>query len=84
MDDRYSAAHTRLVDHRLRHPKRLVSLFHPYGDDDTPDGKPGLENGFLRKNGVFTIHLAEFTAVFEGLYLENTNEKDRFKGATAD
>ena len=47
--------------------KKLVTIWNPWGDDWEPKGTPGIQNGYPRKGGVFTMPLQDFMAVFGGL-----------------
>ena len=49
-----------------------ITLWNPHGDGFTPKGTPGLEYGYPRKAGVFTLPLADFVTLFAGLAFETT------------
>ncbi len=48
-----------------------VTVFDCIGSDFTPKAKPGPRNGFEMKDGVFTMSLADFKAVFTGITYED-------------
>lgn len=47
-----------------------ITLWNPHGNDFSPRGPEGVENGFARKDGVFTIPLALFAQAFSRVYFE--------------
>ncbi|OWK45479.1 C2 family cysteine protease [Fimbriiglobus ruber] len=46
--------------------KKLVTVWNPWGDDWEPKEAPGLQNGYSRKGGAFTLPLHEFLIVMGG------------------
>jgi hypothetical protein len=51
-----------------------IKLWNPWGNDFTPKGKPGIENGYETKHGVFELPLKTFYNQFSGVVVE-TNKK---------
>ncbi|HLX63201.1 MAG TPA: C2 family cysteine protease [Planctomycetota bacterium] len=47
-----------------------VQLWNPHGNNFTPKGEPGLLNGYLHKNGIASIPLADFVQQFSGMAFE--------------
>lgn len=54
--------------------KRTVEVWNPWCNNRTPDGEPGLKNGYVTKGGRFTMPLGDFVRTFNGLTCE-TAEK---------
>ena len=50
---------------------KKVTVFDSIGDDFTPQGPPGPRNGFVMKDGVFSMSLGEFKEVFTGIGYED-------------
>ena len=48
----------------------MLTIWNPWGDDFTPKGPPGIQNGYARKHGVFTMPLDEFMSVYWVLSIE--------------
>jgi hypothetical protein len=49
-----------------------IQLWNPHGDNFTPKGIAGLEYGYPRKAGVFSMPLTDFVSQFAGLAFETT------------
>jgi hypothetical protein len=49
---------------------RMVRVFNPWGNHRTPNGPPGLENGYVTRNGIFEVPLKEFVQIFNGITYE--------------
>lgn len=47
-----------------------VRLWNPHGDNFRPKGEPGLQNGYARTDGIFTMPLVEFVQQFVGMAVE--------------
>jgi Calpain family cysteine protease len=47
-----------------------VKLWNPHGQDFTPHGVAGSENGYVTQRGVFVIPLTEFVKQFSGMAFE--------------
>ena len=47
-----------------------IRIWNPHGQNFTPKGTAGLENGYSTKNGQFEMPLPEFVKVFAGLAFE--------------
>lgn len=52
-----------------------VSLWNPHGQEFVPKGKPGKENGYPTKNGIFEIPVPQFVEQFSGMAFEVRTEK---------
>jgi hypothetical protein len=50
--------------------KDEIRVWDPHGDAFSPDGKPGPETGFPRRQGVCALPLAVFVKQFSGLAFE--------------
>ena len=50
---------------------RQLTIWNPWGDDFTPKGPSGIEHGWPRAHGVFTIPLRDFLRVFTWLDIEH-------------
>lgn len=48
----------------------MVTIWNPWGDDFTPKGPQGLQNGYTRRHGVFKMPLGEFMEVYWVLSIE--------------
>jgi hypothetical protein len=44
-----------------------IKIWNPHGQNFTPKGDPGLQNGYATQDGVFEMPLSEFVQVFAGL-----------------
>jgi hypothetical protein len=53
--------------------RRMVRVFNPWGNHRTPNGPPGVENGYVTRNGIFEVPLKEFVQVFNGITYETDN-----------
>ena len=51
---------------------RSVTIFNPHGKSTTPDGPPGLVNGYPTQNGTFVVPLEEMLLIFDYLAVETT------------
>jgi hypothetical protein len=49
-----------------------LRLWNPHGDDFTPKGPEGLEHGYARKGGVFSLPFSDFVMQFSGVAFETT------------
>jgi hypothetical protein len=49
-----------------------LRLWNPHGDSFTPKGPEGLEHGYARKSGVFSIPLSDFVMQFSGVAFETS------------
>lgn len=49
-----------------------LRLWNPHGDKFTPKGAEGLEHGYARKAGVFSMPLADFVMQFSGVAFETS------------
>ncbi len=49
-----------------------LRLWNPHGDSFIPKGAEGLEHGYARKSGVFSIPLADFVMQFSGVAFETS------------
>ena len=47
-----------------------LTIWNPWGDEYTAKGAPGIQNGYSRKHGVFTMPLDEFMSVYWILSVE--------------
>jgi len=47
-----------------------IHVWNPWGNNFTPKGNPGLENGYETKGGNFTLPLSDFARIFEEVYFE--------------
>jgi len=47
-----------------------LRLWNPHGDNFTPKGDAGLEHGYARKRGIFSIPLTDFVMQFSGVAFE--------------
>jgi hypothetical protein len=52
-----------------------VELWNPHGEDFSPAGAPGAENGYATVKGVFQIPVAQFVRQFSGMAFEVVAEK---------
>ncbi len=50
-----------------------VKIWNPWGTDFTPNGPSGPENGYERKNGVFSLALDEFIDFYSFLAIEENS-----------
>ena len=50
--------------------KDIITLWNPHGNNFTPTGTPGLVNGYVTQNGIFTMPLIEFAQTFAGVNWE--------------
>lgn len=50
--------------------KREVTIFDPRGVNHSPKGPPGPRRGFEMMDGVFTVSLTDYIAVFDGVGIE--------------
>lgn len=50
--------------------QRHVTVFNPWGNSFTPKGPPGKANGFMTKNGMFTLPLDQFHSIFSDVVYE--------------
>jgi hypothetical protein len=64
-------------DHRSDH----VTLWNPWGNDYTPKGPAGIENGFPTKHGVFRIPLTTLYEQFSNFHLETSKPLPPVHGA---
>ena len=51
---------------------RMITLFNPHGNTWAPKGESGLKNGYVTKQGRFTMPLAEFVECYQAIYFETT------------
>ncbi len=49
-----------------------VRLWNPHGNNFKPKGEPGLKNGYETRDGLFTIPLADFVRIFNGVSYEES------------
>lgn len=54
------------------HNSDEVTVWNPWGNDYTPKGPAGIENGFLTKHGVFRIPLTTLYEQFSNFHLETS------------
>jgi hypothetical protein len=52
-----------------------VELWNPHGEDFSPAGAPGAENGYVTVKGVFQIPVEQFVRQFSGMAFEVVAEK---------
>ena len=52
------------------HISDTVKLWNPHGQDFSPKGPPGPNNGYLTKKGLFTMTLADFASFFTCVQFE--------------
>lgn len=50
--------------------RRLVRVFNPWGNNRTPDGPPGLINGYVTRHGLFDVPLKEFIQIYSHIVFE--------------
>lgn len=56
--------------------EKSVHLWNPWGNDFTPTGEPGLENGYPTKDGRFSVPLDHFPRIFDTMYFESDRPID--------
>lgn len=71
----HSIAHSIAGDHvyailGFNKTSDMLTIWNPWGDDFTPKGPPGIQNGYARKHGVFTMPMDEFMSVYSVLSIE--------------
>jgi len=54
--------------------KDQIKVWNPWGNDVTPKGPPGTENGFETKHGIFEVPLKTLYSQFSSVFVE-TNRK---------
>lgn len=59
-----------------------LRIWNPHGDNFTPKGMEGLEHGYARKGGVFSIPLPDFVMQFVGVAFETTEPAAPTAGTT--
>jgi hypothetical protein len=59
---------------------RVVHVFNPWGNNVTPDGPPGLVNGYVIRDGHFDVPVDEFVRIFGGVGYE-TDQQAMPRGA---
>lgn len=47
-----------------------ITLWNPHGDNFTPQGPEGVENGYARTGGVFSMPLTDFAHAFSRIFFE--------------
>jgi hypothetical protein len=47
-----------------------VTIWNPHGNQFTPKGEAGVENGYPTKDGVFTVPLSDLARIFSGVTVE--------------
>ncbi|VTR96768.1 C2 family cysteine protease [Tuwongella immobilis] len=63
-------------------PKRdVVTIWNPHGSSFRPKGKPGIENGYPRKDGQFEVPWNDFVRIFSSVTWE-TNRASTLKPMT--
>ena len=48
----------------------MITLWNPHGQNFSPQGIPGLKNGYATRNGVLSLPLIEFVQIFVGVNWE--------------
>lgn len=71
----HSSAHSIAGDHvyailGFDKSSDMLTIWNPWGDEFTPKGPPGIQNGYARKHGVFSMPLEEFLTVYWVLSIE--------------
>ena len=61
----------------IGYDKGRVTIFDPRGYDHKPDGNPGPAHGYEMKDGVFTVSLADFIGVFDGVGIEDKRTQEQ-------
>lgn len=49
-----------------------ITLWNPHGNDFKPKGEEGTQFGYARKDGIFSMPLADFVHAFSRIYFEST------------
>jgi hypothetical protein len=57
--------------------KDEVQVWNPHGQQFTPAGNPGLENGYETKRGMFFVPLKEFVQIFDDVNIETAQKSGR-------
>lgn len=52
----------------------MLHIWNPWGDNFTPKGSDGLQNGYTRRNGEFDIPLRDFVKVYSEITFETQAE----------
>ena len=55
----------------------VLITWNPWGNDFTPAGPDGRDNGYTRKQGIAEIPLADFVELFRGLWIETAEPATR-------
>jgi hypothetical protein len=50
-----------------------VELWNPHGENFSPAGAPGADNGYATVKGIFQIPVAQFVRQFSGMAFEVTD-----------
>ncbi|MCY2955593.1 MAG: C2 family cysteine protease [Planctomycetota bacterium] len=53
-------------------PNDALTLWNPHGNRFTPQGVPGLANGYPTKAGVFSVPITQFVQIFRGVIIETS------------
>ena len=54
--------------------KRIVHVFNPWGNNLTPDGPPGLVNGYVIRDGHYDVPVDEFVRIFGAVGYESDQQ----------
>ncbi|MEJ0088493.1 MAG: C2 family cysteine protease [Limisphaerales bacterium] len=56
--------------------RQIVRVFNPWGNDVTPEGTPGLVNGYFTRDGIFEMPVSDFVQIFGRLAYETDELAD--------
>jgi hypothetical protein len=58
-----------------------IRLWNPHGDNFKPKGPEGLQNGYLKSKGIFSMPLVDFVDQFAGVAFETTEAVEEGKSS---